>query len=390
MSTKEPPGIAGKIVEALGSFWLSVTVLTFMFLLVVIGTLEQTRSSLFEVQKRYFESVFVLHEVAGIPIPLPGVYLLLVVLLVNLVVGGILRMRKDRSTWGVLITHVGIVIMLAGSAIEFTWSQKGHTTLAEGSDKAEFQSYYEWEIAVAEVKAAGPVDEFVVPGERFMHLSGDATATFTSPDLPFDLVVQRAFANCEPRDARAGEGVGGVVLNELARNKEAELDRAGAYVTFRPRNGGAPVPGALWANDRFSITASAEFEGRRYRAELWHRRWQLPFTVHLEEFRRDMHPGTGMAKAFESDVLKIRDGASQKVKISMNQPLRESGYTLYQSSFREPSAMTGGRWESTFSVVRNPADRVPLWSCMVITAGLLLHFGQKLVRHVKSQNRRRA
>ena len=103
-----------------------------------------------------------------------------------------------------------------------------------------------------------------------------------------------------------------------------------------------------------------------------------------------MHPGTGMAKAFESDVLKIKDGATQKVRISMNQPLRESGYTLYQSSFREPSAMTGGRWESTFSVVRNPADRVPLWSCMVITAGLLLHFGQKLVRHVKSQNRRRA
>ena len=390
MSARQPAGIAGKIVAVLGSFGLCITVLTFLFLLTVIGTLEQTRSSLYEVQKRYFESAFVLHEVAGVPIPLPGVYLLLVVLLVNLLVGGILRMRKDRSTWGVLLTHVGIVIMLAGSAVEFTYSQKGHTTLAEGSDKAEFQSYYEWEIAVAEVKAAGPVDEFVIPGERFMHLSGDGTATFTSADLPFDLVVQRSFANCEPSDAKAGQGAGGVVLNELERNKEAELDRAGAYVTFRPRNGGAPMAGALWANDRFSITASAEIEGRRWRAVLSHRRWQLPFTVHLEDFRRDMHPGTGMAKAFESDVLKIKDGATQKVRISMNQPLRESGYTLYQSSFREPSAMTGGRWESTFSVVRNPADRVPLWSCMVITAGLLLHFGQKLVRHVKSQNRRRA
>jgi hypothetical protein len=85
----------------------------------------------------------------------------------------------------------------------------------------------------------------------------------------------------------------------------------------------------------------------------------------------------------------VQDGVPQTVKISMNQPLRESGYTLYQSGFIEPDA-GGGRWWSTFSVVRNPADRVPLWSCLVIAAGLFLHFSQKLVRHVRRETVRRA
>src|SRR6185436_18693228 len=124
--------------------------------------------------------------------------------------------------------------------------------------------------------------------------------------------------------------------------------------------------------------------------DLTHRRFPLPFAIRLDEFRREMHPGTGMAKAFESDVTKLQDGVEQKLKISMNAPLRQSGYTLFQSGFQEPSAAGGGKWWSTFSVVRNPADDVPLWSCFVITAGLLLHFSQKLLRHVRTQRWRHA
>jgi hypothetical protein len=134
---------------------------------------------------------------------------------------------------------------------------------------------------------------------------------------------------------------------------------------------------------------SALVDGRRFTVDLAHRRWPMPFSIRLEKFRREMHPGTGMAKAFESDVTKLQDGVEQKVKISMNAPLRQSGYTLFQSGFQEPST-PGGRWRSTFSVVRNPADDVPLWSCVVITFGLCLHFAQKLVRHVRTQRSRLA
>ena len=373
---------------ALSSFWLSITVLSFLFLLTVLGTLEQTRSSLYEVQKNYFESAFVMHRVAGIPVPLPGVYLLLVVLLVNLVCGGIVRIRKDRTTWGILVAHVGIVVMLAGAAIEYTYSQKGHTTLAEGASSAEFQSYYDWEVAIAEVKDAGPVTEHVIPGDKFMPLAAGGQATFTTAALPFDLVIHDVFPNCAPAAAASGTGVDGIALAPLPRDQEAESESAGAQVTVKPKAGGAPIEGLLWARQRFPM--SVVVEGRRFTLDLAHRRWTLPFSVQLDDFRRAMYPGTGMAKAFESDVTKVQNGVPQKVKISMNQPLRQNGYTLYQSGFIEPDGGGGGRWWSTFSVVRNPADDVPLWACIVITAGLLLHFSQKLLRHVRTQAWRHA
>src|SRR5262245_55982531 len=137
-----------KLFAALASYALAVVVLALLLLLVVIGTLEQTHSSLFEVQSRYFDSLFVIHDVRGIPVPLPGVYLLLIILSVNLICGGIVRIRKHATTLGVIVAHLGILWMFAGAAIEFEWSQKGHTTMAEGTDASEFVSYNEWEIAI--------------------------------------------------------------------------------------------------------------------------------------------------------------------------------------------------------------------------------------------------
>jgi hypothetical protein len=382
-----------KTFAALASFALAITVLAFMFLLVVIGTLEQTRSSLFEVQAKYFESLFVIHHIGPIPVPLPGVYLLVVVLGINLICGGIIWIRKSRMTAGVIVAHVGILAMFAGAGVEYTWSEKGHTTMAEGTVANEFVSYYDWEIAIAEAKDAGPVVEHVIPGAQFMSVRPGARATFSSAQIPFDLVVHDVRANCTPVPAgipiaAGAPAVDGFALAELPRNKEAEQDTAGAYVTVLPKSGGAPTEGILWARDR-TIPMSVTVDGKRWTIDMAHRRFPLPFTVHLDQFHREMHPGTGMAKAFESDVTKTQNGATQKVKISMNQPLNQDGYKLFQSGFIEPSEGGGGRWWSTFSVVKNPADNVPLWSCIIITAGLLLHFSQKLARHVGSQTRSR-
>lgn len=372
--------VAASVFGALSSLWLSITVLALLLVLTVLGTLEQTRTSLYEVQRRYFESMFVVHDVAGVPVPLPGVYLLLIVLFVNLVCGGIVRIRKDRTTWGVIVAHAGIVMLLAGAAVEYACSQKGHATLAEGATAAEFQSYYEWEIAIGELRQDGRAVEHVIPGARFMDLRPGARATFTSDALPFSLAVHDPLPNCAPRAIDGG--VDGVALAALPRSLEAEQDDAGAYVSVLPSAGGPALEGVLWSRERGPM--SVDVDGRRFTISLAHRRWPLPFGVRLDEFRRQMHPGTGMAKAFESDVTKLQDGVPQKVTISMNQPLRQSGYTLYQSGFIEPKG-GGGKWWSTFSVVRNPADQVPLWASVVMTAGLLLHFSQKLLRHVRRQ-----
>jgi hypothetical protein len=45
---------------------------------------------------------------------------------------------------------------------------------------------------------------------------------------------------------------------------------------------------------------------------------------------------------------------------------------------------------STLAVVKNPADRWPLYSCIIISAGLLIHFTQKLTKYLRAENRRLA
>ena len=68
----------------------------------------------------------------------------------------------------------------------------------------------------------------------------------------------------------------------------------------------------------------------------------------------------------------------------MNEPLRHEGYTLYQSSWGKTKT---GAVYSDFSVVRNPSDRIPRYACYVIGAGLLVHFGMKIGRHIQNQRR---
>ncbi len=63
----------------------------------------------------------------------------------------------------------------------------------------------------------------------------------------------------------------------------------------------------------------------------------------------------------------------REVKIWMNNPLRYAGETFYQSSF-EP-----GKKLTILQVVRNDGWMLPYLSCMIVGAGLSLHFGMHLI-----------
>ncbi|MFM7280701.1 MAG: hypothetical protein ACKO32_02875, partial [Planctomycetia bacterium] len=99
-----------RIVDVFSSLWLSALLLSLLALLTWLGTLEQVDHGLYEVQKKYFESFFLFHHVGPISIPLPGANLVMWILLVNIVLGGIVRLRKSKATIGVLTTHIGIIM----------------------------------------------------------------------------------------------------------------------------------------------------------------------------------------------------------------------------------------------------------------------------------------
>jgi hypothetical protein len=379
---------AAAVLRLFSSFGLAIVVLLLLLVLTYFGTLEQKHRSIYDVQRDYFESWVVVHRWEApfgltIPIPLPGATLLLGVLAVNLVVGGVVRLRKRAATVGVLIAHIGIVTLLAGSLVEFFFSEKGHLALLTGQDGDEFESYYEWDVVVAEPLAEGRVREHVVPYERIEDLNEGRAARFTSESLPFDLRISGWVRNAWP-EARDGAGVDGFVLRQLDVLKDAEDNIPGLLATVVEKGaGGRTRHGLLYGGQRFPWRI--QVDGKPYDLDLRRRRWMVPFRLQLDRFVAAFHPRTNRPKEFSSYVTKIEDGAEQQIHITMNQPMRHRGYTFYQSGWGGPFEDRSGRvvWRSIFSVVENPADRVPILACVIIAVGLLITMVRKLVLYVR-------
>lgn len=378
-----------KLFRFFASYGFAVVILFFLLLLTFFGTLEQVEHGLYEVQKKYFESFFLVHEIGPVPLLLPGAYLLLVLLFMNLLCGAILRAPKQWKRPGMLIAHGGILLMLLGGLVTFQASTRGYMQLYEGERSREFHDYFYWEIAITDLDGDQAGRQHIIVHDQFAHMERGENRTFHSDTLPFDLYVEGFMRNCRPAPSLApAQGIDGIWLEPLALAKEAEMNAAGAYAIAIDNATQESAEGILFGFAR--VPWIHEQDGVRYAVDLRKRRYEAPFTIVLEEFIHEQHPGTGMASNYESIVTKIEGGTERQVHIRMNEPLRHHGYTFFQASFGPKDAQPGQPMFSVFEVVNNPADQWPLYACIVITLGMSLHFVQRLYFYLKRQNRKAA
>jgi hypothetical protein len=377
----------GRLLAVFSSLGLSCVLLMLLALLTWLGTLEQQHTGLFEVQRKYFESLVLIHHVGAVPVPLPGAALVMGLLFVNLIVGGMLRMRRGVATLGVFITHIGIALLIVAGLIKLRWSDDGHVTLYEGQASNTFQSYHHWEVALLEKLDGARVRESVVPQSAFVWATSDEAVRVSGQAWPFALELRHftANANVAPKGPMVQSpvpAVDGYVLLPAAPEPENEANLAGLHATIVDPDG-ARREVLLWGATRAPFTF--ERDGRTFGLELRREQFVMPFTVRLMDFEKEDHPRMAMAKSFSSDVAVLEDGSSRNVRIEMNEPLRAHGLVLYQASWGPSNARPGDPLFSTLAVVRNPADQHPLIACIVIALGMLLHFGRKLVRHIRTQ-----
>ena len=379
--------ILDPIVDALSSLWLSCVLLVLLALLTWLGTLYQVEHGLFAAQVKYFDSLFLVHQAGSIAIPLPGGTLVMGILFVNLVFGGIVRMRKTKATLGILVTHIGILMLIAAGFVKAYYSEDGHVTLYEGQRSNLFESYHHWEVAVTEPLPSGEVRESVAAQEDFVAAAPGQPAILRGGSLPFDVEMSRFYPPCDvfPKGPMVGSDVpvvDGFFLQARPLEKDNEANVAGAYVTLIGRDG-QRREAILHGASRAPLTV--EYDGRRFGVALRREQWVMPFTVALENFEKEDHPRMMMPKSFSSDVVVVEDSSERKVKISMNEPLRQEGLVLYQASWGPSNARPGDRLFSTLAVVRNPADQYPLYACIVIAIGLVMHFSLKLRKHIRHE-----
>lgn len=380
----------GALASILASMKLSVALLVMLGILTWLGTLEQTRSGLYEVQRKYFESFVLMHDCGRFSIPLPGANLVLCLLFVNLLAGGIVRLKKSWDTAGILIAHVGIVLLLVAAFTKHRYSDEGRVTLYEGQTASSFQSYFRNEIVITESLGERGYREHVVSQDELERARGSNSFRVKSADLPFEVEVRRFMTNARPHRAgphssESAPTLDGVSLVEEPPAKEAEMNIAGACVAILDVKNDTRREALVWTAE------SKPFEfvdaGKKWSIGMRRETHPMPFTISLAKFKKEDQPRMDMPRAFSSDVKVSEAGVERDVRISMNEPLRAQGLVLYQASWGPSDAAPGQPLFSTLAVVRNPADRWPLWACLVIAAGLCLHFARKLVRWITLESR---
>lgn len=374
---------ATRTFDALASLKLSCALFALLALLTWLGTLEQTRSGLYEVQRRYFESYFLIHDAGGVPVPLPGANLVLTLLFANLLAGGLVRLRKDRANAGILVAHVGIALLLVAAFVTHRFGVEGQVTLREGERASTFENPVRAELAVLERADDGSVREHLVSHDDLELARDGRTVRVATKTLPFTLEIERFLANARPRTASPhaapdATALDGVVLAEEPRAAEAERNLPGALIAVVDLRHDVRQEALTWiAEERpFAFVC----DGRAFTIGLRRERHELPFEIALQRFTKEEHPRTSMPSSFESDVTVVEGGVERGLSISMNEPLRAGGVVVYQASWGPQGAPPGTRLFSTLAVARDPADAWPIAALAITALGLAWHFGRKLAR----------
>lgn len=337
-------------------FW----VLPFMILVLVIGTISQKELGILESQTRYFSSYFYM---LGF-IPLPGGLTLITLLFINLLAKFLFKSDWSWAKAGTIVTHFGVLVLILGGAITYFTSRDGYLMVGEGDQSNIVEDYHQRMVVVRE----GEAIIYQLPFEQVSD-----GLQITPADATFSLTITKSCFNCgisrRPESEQDGWTSPGkfMRLDKKASDPQDEKNMTG--IEFSVSGAGADMDGNYLTFDKFPKPPQIEVGARIYTIAIERKKRELPFSISLQEFKQDFHPGTDMARAYQSDVTVIDGDNSWPVLIEMNEPLRYRGYTFYQSSFD----ITGDKPYTVLTVVENKGRIFPYISTLIIALGLILH-----------------
>jgi hypothetical protein len=118
-----------RFLTLLSSLHLTVVGLLLLAVLTFWGTVFQVDHGLYAAQDRFFRSWIVL--IGGI-VPFPGVKLIVALLVVNLIAAGILKIAYSWKNLGIVMVHLGIAVLLAGTSFTHYFAREASLSLREG------------------------------------------------------------------------------------------------------------------------------------------------------------------------------------------------------------------------------------------------------------------
>ncbi|MEQ1723557.1 MAG: cytochrome c biogenesis protein ResB, partial [Pseudobdellovibrio sp.] len=111
------------------------------------------------------------------------------------------------------------------------------------------------------------------------------------------------------------------------------------------------------------------------------RRIDLGFDLKLNKFEVQRYQGTMRAMEYASQVEAVNNSNALSIQqtISMNEPLKFMGYTIYQASFQEDE-QTGKPVASVFSINQDPGRPIKYAGSLIFSLGIVWLFYQRRKR----------
>lgn len=345
-----------------------------LIILLVVGTVTQADMGLYAAHQKYFSSFFFFEQIGPMPIPLPGGYILIGIITINLTLKFLFHSEWALKKAGIILTHMGALILLIGGLLTAVLAKESFMVIPEGESTPFIYDYHARELVFFE-------DNQILYSLDFSDLHADKTYALSSTGLNIDVLATCDNCAIEKRED-SPQDFGDQPLHSMAQfmalkadapdiQPEANIsgltfqlsgaakEQNGIYIGFE----GMPKPIELTIPSRYGS------EERRIQAIFGKVQDMLPFSIKLINFVKETYPGLSMVKAFSSQIAVQDSGIEWPVLIEMNKPLRYKGYTFYQSSYEQ-----GPDQEVTIlSVVENKGRLFPYIGALVIAAGLILH-----------------
>jgi hypothetical protein len=366
-----------KVGEFLGRTDIFFYTLLWLIVLLIVGTLDQRFIGLYQAQQKYFSSWILWLWF----FPLPGGYPTMGIISIGLVAKLIFISPWRMERLGIIITHLGALLLLFGGLLTAMFSYEGSMVIQEGGSANFIADYHKKEIAIIDTSPAD-FSRVTTFGPGWLK-SGKI---LQAEDLSFQIEVLKYCRNCNfVRLAQPPEGVvhgfaRNFDLQPLPLDKEDERNRAG--IVFKVMGAGEGVDGMYAVFEFMPVEQTITVNQTKYIIDIRRAQTHVPFTVHLVDFEKEMYPGTTKPKSFKSVVNLVDGEVEQRSVIWMNHPLRHRNYTLFQASYIE-----GGARETTvLAVVRNVGRTFPYISSLIMCVGLLIHLLIKTPRLIRSRD----
>jgi hypothetical protein len=378
--------------DFLVSLELTIVLLVFSMVLVFAATLDQVNLGIWAVQEKYFRSFVIYTQVGRLSLPVfPGGYTVGGLLLANLIAAHLFRFALSWRKAGIVLTHLGLIVLLVGELLTGLWQEDFHLRLTEGETKNYAESFRQHELVVVDATNADYDDVVAIPEALVARQT-----PVQHPKLPFRVTPKSYYANSSlhvrPSDATlvaggnassATSGVGShvVAAPQPVTHRSDERNLPSAIIELAGPDG--PL-GTYLVSAHLTQPQTFTHEGRTWQIALRVRRNYQPFSLTLLKFSHDRYAGTDIPKNFSSRLrMATTDGRETRdVLIYMNNPLRYGGLTFYQAGFENNDRTT------VLQVVRNPSWLVPYIACALMTLGLTVQFGIHLLGFVAKRRAR--